>query len=401
MDDNSCFIKSLTLKNFLSYGEEMTVPLRNLNIIIGPNGSGKSNFIDAISLLQTAPQGDALADTIRDGGGASEWLWRGGEIPVRASIGATVQATEHLVKHRKVERLDYGLEFAAVNQRFEITDECLEDRENGNEYIYYRYQNGRPVLNVFDPTSEKPRHLELDKGKINPEQSIFSQRLDEDQYPELYWVGDNFRQIRIFREWSFGRRTLLRKPQPTDDRNDFLKPDCSNLGLVLNSFKKNPSVKKKIREMLAEFYGGAKDFDVSVEGGTAQLFIEEEDFSIPATRLSDGTLRYLCLLAILCHPKPPPVICIEEPELGMHPDIMPVIAGLMKTAAERTQLIVTTHSETLIEKFSDMPESVLVCEKNENCSTLRRLDKGILSTWLDEYSLGQLWRDGEIGGNRW
>src|ERR1700742_3728706 len=85
----------------------------------------------------------------------------------------------------------------------------------------------------------------------------------------------------------------------------------------------------------------------------------------PAARLSDGTLRYLCLLTILLHPEPPPLICIEEPELGLHPDIIPKVADLLVDASHRTQLIVTTHSEALVSRLSEIPESVVVCERDD------------------------------------
>ena len=122
---------------------------------------------------------------------------------------------------------------------------------------------------------------------------------------------------------------------------------------------------------------------------------------IPATRLSDGTLRYLCLLAILCHPNPGPLICIEEPELGLHPDVLPKIAALLKEASERTQIIVTTHSDVLVDAMSDMPEAVLVAERSETGTKLERLDAEKLKPWLDKYRLGELWTRGEIGGTRW
>ena len=99
-------------------------------------------------------------------------------------------------------------------------------------------------------------------------------------------------------------------------------------------------------------------------------------------RLSDGTLRYLCLLAILCHPEPPPLICIEEPETGLHPDILPTIAELMIEASQRTQFIVTTHSDILVSAFSEIPEAVLVCEKDEDGTHFKRLEKDKLKAWL-------------------
>ncbi len=121
----------------------------------------------------------------------------------------------------------------------------------------------------------------------------------------------------------------------------------------------------------------------------------------PATRLSDGTLRYLCLLAILCDPTPPPLICIEEPELGLHPDILPKLADLLLATSERTQLIVTTHSNILVDSLTERPEAVVVCEKHNRQTEMRRLKKDELTKWLEKYRLGQLWMDGQLGGKRW
>jgi predicted ATPase len=109
----------------------------------------------------------------------------------------------------------------------------------------------------------------------------------------------------------------------------------------------------------------------------------------------------MSLLAILCHPAPPPVIGIEEPELGLHPDIIPTVAELLRKASERTQLFVTTHSDALVSALSDTPESILVCEATSDGTTMKRLEAEPLREWLEKYSLGEIWRMGEIGGNRW
>ena len=122
---------------------------------------------------------------------------------------------------------------------------------------------------------------------------------------------------------------------------------------------------------------------------------------IPATRLSDGTLRYLCLLAILCDPDPPPLICIEEPELGLHPDVLPKLADHLLAASRRTQLIVTTHSDVLVDAMSEQPESVVVCEKHHGATAMTRLAADDLQVWLQKYRLGELWIRGELGGTRW
>jgi predicted ATPase len=107
------------------------------------------------------------------------------------------------------------------------------------------------------------------------------------------------------------------------------------------------------------------------------------------------------LLAILCHPNPPPLVCIEEPELGLHPDILPTLAELLKEASTRCQLIVTTHSDVLVDAMTDQPESVLICEKGEGGTTLNRLSAAELKPWLEKYRLGELWISGQLGGTRW
>ena len=194
---------------------------------------------------------------------------------------------------------------------------------------------------------------------------------------------------------------MIREPQSADMRNDRLEEDFSNLGLFLSRLSKTPKVKEAILEKLRDLYQGVTDFQIFVEGGSVQVFFTESDFTVPATRLSDGTLRYLCLLAILCDPTPPPLICIEEPELGLHPDIIPKLADLLVEAAQRTQLIVTTHSDILIDAMSEHPEAVVVCEKHDGKTEMNRLNKKDLKEWLNKYSLGDLWTRGHIGGNRW
>jgi predicted ATPase len=153
---------------------------------------------------------------------------------------------------------------------------------------------------------------------------------------------------------------------------------------------------------LNAFYDDALDIHTLIQSGLVDTRVEERNrITIPASRLSDGTLRWLALLTVLLHPSPPPLVCLEEPELGMHPDAIRMLAELLIQASERMQLIVTTHSDALIDQFSEAPDSVIVFEKEEGSTKMTRLNKERLSSWLERYSLGQLWRTGEIGGNRW
>ena len=386
------FLRSIALTNFLSYGDAtQAVELRPLNVIIGPNGSGKSNLIEAIDLLRAAPKD--LLTLIRDGGGVRDWLWKGAaKLPV-AKVEAVVNYPKGPVPLR------YALSFTEVSQRFEISDERVEnespDRGHVRPYFYYRFENGHGVLNV------KGSERRLQHEDIDLVSSILSQRKDPDQYPELTYLGNTFTKMRLYREWSFGRYTIPRLPQKTDLPNEHLEPDASNLGLVLNRLRREPAVKKRLLESLRVLYEGIDDFDVQIEGGTVQVFFHEGRYAVPATRLSDGTLRYLCLLAILCHPNPGPLVCIEEPELGLHPDVLPTLATLLKEASERAQIIVTTHSDILVDALTDMPEAVLVAERSEYGTNLDRLSAEKLKPWLEKYRLGQLWTRGEIGGTRW
>ena len=139
-----------------------------------------------------------------------------------------------------------------------------------------------------------------------------------------------------------------------------------------------------------------------VSGGTVQFYLHEKGFSspIPATRISDGTLRFIAMLAVLLSPEPPPLVCIEEPELGLHPDAVALMAEVLTEASERMQLIVTTHSDTLVSALTNQPSAIVACERPGDGTILRRLDPERLAHWLkDDYGLGDLWRMGALGAN--
>lgn len=394
-EESSILLKSIKLSNFLSYGNSggyEPLQLRALNIIIGSNGAGKSNLLEAISLLNAAPT-DILS-MVREGGGVGDWLWKGNGG--RTSV-AKIDVEVNMAK--LLRPLRYVFSFTEVAQRFSLVDERVElSRPLGDHekpYLFYDYSNGRPMLNI-NGSGRRLQHEQVDLGT-----SILSQRKDPSAYPELTNLGKLFSQIRVFREWSFGRYTPPRIPQKADLPTDFLQPDGQNLGLILNTFQLKPNVKNRFMEALHALYDSITDYHVQIEGGTVQLFLQEGERVIPATRLSDGTLRYICLLAILCHPNPPPLICLEEPELGLHPDVMSTLADLLREASTRCQLVVTTHSDYLVDAFHDSPEDVIVAEKSSEGTTLKRLSSKELKPWLEKYRLGDLWISGEIGGTRW
>lgn len=388
-------IRHLAPRNFLSFGpDNLGIELQSLNLFIGPNGSGKSNLIEAVSLMRAAPK--EFREVTRKGGGVGEWIWKGDS--------RNVAAIDWIVSNPGgVRPIRHAIAFHPVSQAFVLDDERIEESEVRNSqeqdvYFYYRYRNGNPIVNTVK--SQQQRTLARDT--IEADRSILAQRRDPETYPELAWLAKNYEKIRIYREWVFGRNAVFREPQKAEMRNDMLEEDFSNLGLFLNRLKTRfPVAKREILAGLTDLYEGINDFDVLIEGGTVQVFFTEGDFVIPATRLSDGTLRYLCLLAVLCDPQPPPLICIEEPELGLHPDILPKLADLLRTASKRTQLIVTTHSDILVDEMSESPDAVVVCSKTKGATSMVRLVPGELEEWLTKYRLGQLWTKGQIGGTRW
>ena len=393
------FLKEISLENFLSYGKKTTLPLNNLNIFIGTNASGKTNLIEAIDFLHHAPTN--LLKPISDGGGVYDWLWKG------SSQSSNVEASvEAVFSKSELKNIRHSIKFSAISQRFQILDERIEDAEpqNGHQdpYFYYHFNNGKPYLNVLtDEKSGKFKRRSLQSEDILLDKSILSQRKDSDIYPEITWLGKQLDNIGIYRDWSFGRYTAARLPQKTDLPNKYLENDCSNLSLVLNHLESFRDTKKIIREALSEIVPGIEDFHINIESGSAQLFIIENGMRIPATRLSEGLMRYICLLAVLCNPKPQQLICIEEPELGMHPDMLTVLADLIRTASQKTQIIITTHSSMLVDYFTDTPEAIIVAEKEEDGTSLKHLELAKLKPWLEKYRLGQLWLQGDLGGTRW
>ena len=390
------FIQRIRLGGLLSFPPDMEFfELRPLNVLIGPNASGKSNFIEVLELLRALPVDFSAA--VRDGGGAEEWLWKGDHPPAPAAL--EVETGPGMETGRP---LRYCLSFTAVGQRVQILDEAIEEahaQQGFEPYFYYTFQQGRPVINVRAPGGQvSERQVQWDNPSLD--QSVLAQRKDAYHYPELYWLGLRFQSIQTFREWTFGRYGSLRWPQRADLPENWLLPDSSNLAMVLNYIEHNSGL--VFNEHLKRFFPRFERMSTSISGGTVQFYLHESGFGspVPATRLSDGTIRFIALLATLLTPTPPSLVCIEEPELGLHPDVMALLADLLVEASGRMQLVVTTHSDALVSALTNQPEAIVACERPGAATELRRLDSKRLAGWLDKYQLGDLWRMGEIGANQ-
>lgn len=388
----SPFLKSISLEGFLSFGPgESTIPLLPLNVLIGPNGAGKSNLIEAISVLRAVPRD--LPVPFRKGGGVRDWLWGGPPRAERARISITVGEGHGRRFKKDSPSLQYSLTFGEQGGSFVVLDERLENElpsagESGR-HVHLSYRGGK----VHIASGKTLKQLSL--ARMDQTQSILSQRKDSDYYAQMTRLAASLDEIRIYRSWTFGPEAVVRESSRIDDRNDRLSETLDNLPARLAVLKRDPSVKKRLLQCLRELAPGFDDLEIIPEGGRLQLYLAEGSRTTSAYRLSDGTLKFLCLLAILLDPSPPPLMVIEEPELGLHPDTFPVLHDLLVEASQRCQLIVTTHSAAVLDSFTEQPESILVVDRRDGStvvSTVRPRDgEGLASRWLS----------GELGGTRW
>jgi predicted ATPase len=314
----STTVQSIGIDNLLSFsGDTPPLELKPLNIFIGPNGSGKSNLLEIFALLRSTSSD--LPQPIREGGGIVEWLWKASRSknPL-GSIEVVVRPQRGSMPIR------YRLAFTRVAYNMEITEELIENEKpfgtHQNPILYFHNQNGRAIINIREETRQ------LRREDIDPRQSILSQRKDPDQYPEITYLGKLFSKFAFYRDWEFGINAEARDIHAPDDQSDYLEEDTSNIGLMLNRLRSEPSVKPRLLDYLQQFYSEAADIHTQIKEGLVELRLEERTgFTTPARRLSDGTLRWLSLLSVFLNPDPPPLVCIEEPELGLHPDIIHVL----------------------------------------------------------------------------
>ena len=418
----------LKLSGLLSFGPDgIDLPMERLNVLIGPNGSGKSNLLAAVSLLQAAPRG--ITEPISRSGGVREWTWKDEKASASIAMDVTVSFSTAPMMIRGggaalVERngqstddcppggtLRHHLTLDDWDGRAIVADERVEPLntsiETSDETAYYRPPRDKEVAEALNLAVRQvleskdvrdPIVPQLVRGREGALEFASAYRPDESllsfyaspEFPALWHLREQYGRIRFFRDWSFGPNATLRQPCSAHARSDFLAEGGENLPLVLSNL--HGEHRRKLLDALRKLFDGIVDFRCSVTGGTVSLFLEESGGrSIPATRLSNGTLRYLCLLAVLLHPEPPSLIGIEEPELGLHPDMLPGLADLLVEASERTQLIVTTHSDVLVDELTERPESVVACEKYDGQTRMRRLDQAGLAKWLQGRRLGDVW----------
>ena len=412
------FIESLHLKNILSF-KDAKLDLQPLNVLIGPNGSGKSNLIDVIGLLQAVP--NDMAGFLRSNGPTGDWKWKGAPGESEGGIPEML-AVIHDPKQPNTP-LKYDLQMDASDDGLMVMHEDLTDllpTHDGLRRVYFSRNADRsglvsPTGGAHAEVTDENNKIRLNPEAISSSQSVFNAIRDPLSFSSLSTTALNLSSIKTYRNWYVGRDSPVRRPQRTDGDPNFLEEDFSNLALVVNDLLSR-RLEPSLNDYLGRFYESYESLHPRIFGNTIELIVNEAGMSspLPASRLSDGTIRFIALLAILCHPDPPPLICIEEPEIAMHPDSLGLIAELLRKASERTQVIVTTHSPELVGLLPPEPEAefVVVCERDAKEGTrFHRPSYEELRDWQDGYQqtgkelvlygLSEMWMSGALGGVRW
>jgi predicted ATPase len=362
-------IKSITIKGYKSiYSLENFEP-RSVNILIGPNGAGKSNFISFFRMLSWCVSSvDQFQNYIAESGFASALLFD--------KIATEIQT--HLV---------------------------LETSSGTNEYFSRLVHGAGDILFFAD---EKVRYSKKDHGKVNPVWTSLGAAHKESKLFEfsatnttVKTISALLKQIAVYQFHDTSPKSAIRNRWKVSDGR-WLKESGANLGSNLyHLYKNHPNEYTKIIKHIKLVLPFFTDFVFEEERGS--MLLRWVEWSSPyltfdVSQASDGMLRYIAVVTLLCQPHNslPAAIFIDEPELGLHPSAIAQVAGLIKTASRYCQVFVATQSPILIDMFE--PEEVTVVERDGRASKFTRLNTDELKSWLEEYSLSELWEKNVFGG---
>ncbi len=376
-------LAELSVKNFLSFQDAVWSPSR-LNVLIGPNASGKSNLVSLLDMIKQSANG-SLGEYVQNQGGMESLLWDGQGRSLR--IGMRVETTAQDIPGVKFHgSISYGF---VLNRRgntswYEVDSE------------HYSFSSPNQNEIILKTT------VALDSAKSDPEKSDetrLSQRCLATQKPE-----NSLPFLNNLRSWAIHRslRTDFDAPvrQSTITRYDTaVSQDGDNLISVLHTLYTNDKSFKEIVDlsMNAAFNNAFEEIvfppasDQRVQLGIRWKGLKKIRSS---ASLSDGTLRFLYLLAILENPNPPALVVIEEPEAGLHPTMLPIIAECAVDTSRRSQVVFTTHSPDFLDTFRDTRPAVTVCTSENGKSYLKTLAGDKLDYWMKTYTLGEFHRSG-------
>lgn len=395
-------IKSIRLRNFFSFASQ-TIEFDKLNVLVGINGAGKSNLIKAIQVLKAVISDGDMSDLMINKWGGFDAVHYLGDDKQESSIELEYEFDPIVLGqfgYHFQEPVFYKIRFhkIASSQNYYICESFHTKTENKINYRYMQMDQGRGFVREGLSSNQETVKYELD----NAMESILCQLVDKDRYYQIYTLREAIKDIAIYNYFDTTAKSTMRKPVPPGLSNRLL-PDGSNLPLVLNSIKINDKNSYTgIAEALNAVNPLFNGFDFNFLGSSIELLLDEKGLNkaVHVTHISDGTLRYLCLLAIIFNAKRGKLVCIDEPEVGLHPDMVGELIQAIVQTSDATQYIISTHSDHILNRLS--VENIIVFEKDETNKTIVNdfKDKEFVE-WASQYSTGSLWRNGDLGGNRY
>jgi predicted ATPase len=355
-------LDSITIKGYKSVQNLENFKLTNLNILLGANGAGKSNFISVFKLLAQMYEQNLQA-YVQTSGGPDALLHYG---------------------RKKTQQIDMEFYFAANAYKFSLKPTL------DNRLIFIKEElcfTGSPSMRFPKNTIIKSGHSEA--------------TLKESAHHYTNYIKPAIESWRIYHFHDTSDTALVKQIHSATD-NRKLKTDAANLAAFLMRLKRvHPESYQQIVNairLVAPFFD---DFVHREDEANIQLEWREKgnpDTPFKAHVLSDGTLRFICLATLLLQPfnLMNDTVLIDEPELGLHPYALTVLASLIKRTAEKKQLIISTQSVELINHFS--ANDIVIVDRVNDASTFKRLDEEQLKNWLEDYSLGELWQQNILGG---
>lgn len=364
----------LSISGFKSIRRLVDFELRSLNVIVGANGAGKSNFVSFFRILRAMAE-EGLATFVAENGGADGFFFGGPKV------------TPEIEAHLKFGQNEYQFTLApTASEKLMVKSESTFSLQEGKgkDYSGGRFESMLRQWKTQTPCSVRPTP--------HPGQPLSTEAHICNAISG--WLVYHFHDTSL--------TAGMRRYHSVHDWRE-LNPDASNIAaFLLRLRQEHPQDYEKIKETIQIIAPFFDDFilEPTMQGASEDVRLEwrHKGRSTPFQpwQFSDGTLRFICLATALCQPNPPSTVVIDEPELGLHPFALDVLAGLIRDAADRTQLIVSTQSPTLLNHFA--PPEVIVIDRAEGASRFRRLDTESLAEWLNDFTLGELWHKNVFDG---
>lgn len=388
-------ITRLDIEGFRSLRKVSWFP-GDLNVIIGPNGAGKSNLLRFLKLISISAQGK-LGKYIKSLGGMDPIVWDGTASSIKFVLESIAEGGELGPEHYELElaRLGTGSSYR-VEKELLINSFKLRKKLEKNPFKFLeRFSKSAVIFDEAERTFITPEEF------VSEEESLLS--IASGPFVNNHYIPPFQRElaaISVYHDLHTNKDASIRQPAISrlEKRVD---PDGQNLISVMHTlYTGDRGFKNDINSAMRAAFGNdfeelvfppASDQRIQMRVRWKSLKREQS-----AAELSDGTLRFLFLLTVLTSPSPPPIIAIDEPETGLHPSMLPLVAEFAVDAATRSQVILTTHSPQFLDAFVGTRPTTTVATW-ENGETILNTPKGEkLDYWLKEYSMGALFRSGEL-----